>query len=482
MEKPSYSEPPDVTRRTTIMSELRHSKEGSGEIDQVGPPPPIELAQPPGCENTAPADCTEIQPRYRFECELAQGGMGTILKCHDTLLLRDVAVKVLLRRYQHDNALRARFVREARILSQLQHPCIAPVYDMGETIDGRPFFAMKLVEGQSLAEILAERTEDDQSDRGRTLSIIEQVCQALAYAHAHGVVHLDIKPSNIMIGRFGEVQLMDWGLARVVPDTPVADSLGISSTQQAASEDPLKELILARSNEISLSDESVQGTPAYMSPEQALGKPMDVRADVFGIGAVLCEILCGQPPYSGSALGEVYGQAARADLESAWQILKTCNADRGLIQLAKQCLSPNREDRPRDAAQVSEYLAAYVQSALQTAESDLKRFFDLNLDLFCIANTEGYFLRINDNFSRVLGYCRKELIALPFLEFVHEDDKEKTLEAISVLSEGSPLTRFCNRYRRSDGRFLLFEWTAKSFPEEKIIFAVARVIDAQPES
>lgn len=478
MEKPSNSNPLQFTRRTTVISELLQSNARNGEINQVGRPTSNELAHDSSGMKNDSADCTEIQPRYRFKCELAQGGMGAILKCHDTLLLRDVAVKVLLRRYQHDNALRARFVREARILSQLQHPCIAPVYDMGETTDGRPFFAMKLIEGQSLAEVLSERTEDDQSDRGRTLSIIEQVCQALAYAHAHGVVHLDIKPSNIMIGSFGEVQLMDWGLARVVPDTPVADSLGITSSQQAASEDPLKELILARSNEISLSDESVQGTPAYMSPEQALGKPMDVRADVFGIGAVLCEILCGQPPYSGNALGEVYGQAARADLESAWQLLKTCNADRGLIQLAKQCLSPDREDRPRDAARVSEYLAAYVQSALQTAESDLKRFFDLNLDLFCIANTEGYFLRINDNFSRVLGYSRQELIALPFLDFVHEEDKEKTIEAISVLSEGSPVTRFCNRYRCNDGRFLMFEWTAKSFPDEQIIFAVARVIDA----
>ena len=231
---------------------------------------------------------------------------------------------------------------------------------------------------------------------------------------------------------------------------------------------------MSSSQEVALSDESVQGTPAYMSPEQALGKTLDVRADVFGIGAMLCEVLTGRPPYSGDLLCEVYAQAAKASLEEAWDGLDTLSAERPMVRLAKACLSPDREHRPNNAGEVADFLDAYLETALQTAESDLRRFFDLSLDLFCIANTAGYFLRINDNFSRVLGYSPEELVARPFMDFVHPDDKQPTVKAMQALSEGQPVIRFRNRYRTADGSYLLFEWTSKSVPDEQIIFAVAR--------
>lgn len=302
--------------------------------------------------------------------------------------------------------------------------------------------------------------------------MLAQVCHALAYAHQRGVVHLDLKPSNIMLGAFGAVHLMDWGLCRVLAGSEIDSHLGL--TKPKKSTDPLREMILEKSGQTTTSDESVQGTPAYMSPEQAQGKPLDGRADVFGIGAILCEILTGRPPYSGDLLREVYLQAAKGSLEKAWDGLDTSSAERPMVRLAKACLSPNREHRPRNAGEVADFLDAYLETALQTAESDLRRFFDLSLDLFCIANTSGYFLRINDNFSKVLGFSHDEMVAQPFLHFVHPEDKQSTIDAMAALSEGQPVIRFRNRYRTADGSYLLFEWTSKSVPDEHVIYAVAR--------
>jgi serine/threonine protein kinase len=170
------------------------------------PPPPRRGAAavpPPGAAG-----------RLRLLDEIGRGGMGAVHKAHDPALGRDVAVKVLLERYQDEPEVLRRFLDEARVGGQLQHPGVVPVYDLGCFPDGRPFFAMKLVEGRTLAALLAERpTPAD--DLPRFLKVFEQVCQAVGYAHSRGVIHRDLKPSNVMVGAFGEVQVMDWGLAKV---------------------------------------------------------------------------------------------------------------------------------------------------------------------------------------------------------------------------------------------------------------------------
>lgn len=165
---------------------------------------------------------SSLSGRYRVDGEIARGGMGAILKGRDTDLGRDLAIKVLLDEHKHRPEMIQRFVEEAQIGGQLQHPGIAPVYELGQFADQRPFFTMKLVKGQTLAKLLAERS-DSTDDRSRFIGIFEQVCQTLSYAHARGVIHRDLKPSNIMVGAFGEVQVMDWGLAKVLLSGGVAD-------------------------------------------------------------------------------------------------------------------------------------------------------------------------------------------------------------------------------------------------------------------
>ena len=162
----------------------------------------------------------EAGDRYRFDGEIARGGMGAVLRGRDVDLGRDLAVKVLLEKYANRPDVARRFIEEAQIGGQLQHPGVVPIYDIGQFGD-RPFFTMKLVKGQTLAAILGERT-DPSADRPRLLGIALQVSQAMAYAHAKGVIHRDLKPANIMVGAFGEVQVMDWGLAKVLAEGGIA--------------------------------------------------------------------------------------------------------------------------------------------------------------------------------------------------------------------------------------------------------------------
>jgi serine/threonine-protein kinase len=139
--------------------------------------------------------------------------MGAVLRAHDPEIGRDVAVKVVLSEHAGDAQAVARFLGEARLAGRLQHPGVAPVYEMGRLGDGRPFFAMKLIEGRTLAGLLAERPSPAH-DLPRFLRHFEAVCQVVGYAHSRGVLHRDLKPANVMVGAFGEVQLMDWGLAK----------------------------------------------------------------------------------------------------------------------------------------------------------------------------------------------------------------------------------------------------------------------------
>jgi predicted Ser/Thr protein kinase len=179
------------------------------------PPGPIER---PGSPEMPAADPSR---RLQVHGEIARGGMGAVFKGRDTDLGREVAVKVLLEAHQGRTELVQRFVEEAQVAGQLQHPGVVPVYEVGQSPDRRPYFTMKLVKGRTLAALLAER-KDPSQDRPRLLKVFEQVCQAVAYAHARGVIHRDLKPSNVMVGAFGEVQVMDWGLAKVLHAEPGA--------------------------------------------------------------------------------------------------------------------------------------------------------------------------------------------------------------------------------------------------------------------
>ncbi len=318
---------------------------------------------------------THRESRYQLFGEIARGGMGAILKGRDNDLGRDLAIKVLLESHKDKPEVLQRFVEEAQISGQLQHPGIVPVYELGQFADQRPFFSMKLVKGQTLAALLAER-KTPSDERTRFLGIYQQICQTLAYSHSRGVIHRDLKPANIMVGAFGEVQVMDWGLAKVLGVGGVADEKKAIQKQQDVSVIRTVQRGSSGSAPIVGSHTlagSVMGTPAYMAPEQALGEidRLDERADVFGLGAILCEILTGKPPYLGQDGTEVFRRATRGKLDDCHARLEACEADRELVDLAKECLSVEPDQRPRNAGAVAEKISSYlasVESRLRATE------------------------------------------------------------------------------------------------------------------
>jgi serine/threonine protein kinase len=286
-------------------------------------------------------------PRYRFEEFLAAGGMGEVWRGRDLVLGRQVALKVLRQPVLGFGELRARFAEEARHVGQLEHPAIVPVYDLGELPDGRPFFVMKLIHGQTLAELLQAR--EPAEDLSRWIEVFEQVCHAVAFAHERGLIHRDLKPSNVMLGAFGEVQVMDWGIAKALAserrvDPPTRPLPSPSVPDQTAFLAGLWTL-----------PGEAKGTPAFMAPEQARGEidRIGKASDVFGLGGILCVILTGQAPYTHTR------QALAGDVEGVFSRLDACGADADLIRLAKACLAPAPEARPADAAAVAARVKLY---------------------------------------------------------------------------------------------------------------------------
>jgi serine/threonine-protein kinase len=306
----------------------------------------------------------ERRGSYQILGEIARGGMGVVMKGHDTDLGRDVALKVLHKELAKRPEVLQRFVEEAQIGGQLQHPGIVPVYELGLMADERPYFTMKLVKGRTLAALLAER-KSASVDRRRLLDVFESICQTMAYAHSRGVIHRDLKPANVMVGAFGEVQVVDWGLAKVLRQGGTADEKRAKQTNISIIETVRSE---PGSNGSHSLVGSVMGTPAYMSPEQARGEieKLDERSDVFSLGAILCEILTGAPPYLGER-DKTLVEAANARLDDATKRLDGCEADPDLVALCRECLTPAQSARPRSAEIVAQRIHGHLISVEERA-------------------------------------------------------------------------------------------------------------------
>jgi serine/threonine-protein kinase len=314
-------------------------------------------------------DPSDRSARLQLFGEIARGGMGAVFKGRDSDLGRDLAVKILLESHRDKPEMIRRFIEEAQIAGQLQHPGIVPIYELGAFGDHRPYFAMKLVKGHTLAELLAKRKTPGDG-LPRFLSIFESICQTMAYAHARGVIHRDLKPSNVMVGSFGEVQVMDWGLAKVLPRGGAVEDASAGQTKDRGT-------VIATAGNGSDSDlsqaGSIMGTPSYMAPEQARGEgdQVDERADVFALGSIFCELLTGEPAFNGRSSGEIQRKAARGEVSEAYALLDLCGADAELTALAKSCLAPEPEDRAAHAGEVSDRVRAYqagVQERLKQVE------------------------------------------------------------------------------------------------------------------
>jgi eukaryotic-like serine/threonine-protein kinase len=319
--------------------------------DMLGP-----LPEPPGgAADEEPPDLPGYEPVGRIDA----GGMGVVWRVRDLQFGRCLAVKVMKASASASRLLVKRFVGEAQVTAQLAHPVIVPVHAMGRLPDGRPYYTMKLVEGRTLAALL-EGMPAPAERRMEFVQTFGQVCQAVAFAHGQGVIHRDLKPENVMVGAHGEVQLMDWGLAKVLG--------GARPGEEPAS--AVVEPPPPRSTQTRVG--SVLGTVAYMAPEQARGlvAEVDRQSDVFGLGAILCKILTGEPPYTGPHPEAVRLKATEADLGEARERLRGCGADPELVRLAERCLAPAKADRPTNAAEVAAAVAAYVSGVQERLQQE----------------------------------------------------------------------------------------------------------------
>jgi serine/threonine protein kinase len=270
--------------------------------------------------------------RYEIVEPLARGGMGTVYRGHDRKLDRAVAIKVLSPTAVSEEA-SARMQQEARILARLEHPGVVPVYDLGRLTDGRIFYVMRLVHGRRLDKYIAARLLSEK------LRLFVRICDPVAFAHAQGVIHRDLKPDNVMVGPFGEVLVMDWGIAAL------GGEAGLGSSAAAG---------------------AVVGTRAYMPPEQTRGDPVDARADVFALGSLLHFMLTGAAPPGGSIAQPGETNALHG-------------TPRPLQAICAKARALNRDDRYPDvlslAADVERFLSGdSVAARRETALERLARF------------------------------------------------------------------------------------------------------------
>jgi CRP-like cAMP-binding protein len=297
---------------------------------------------PPSASPDDAARDGRVSQRYDNLGEIARGGMGAILSVRDRDLQRKVAMKVLEPCDGKTSATRdALFVEEAQITSQLEHPNICPIHELGRDEHGTPYFTMKLVKGETFSDFLHDGSYQATNPRSlrAALDVLLRVCDALAFAHAKGVIHRDLKPENVMVGDFGQVYLMDFGVARVVP---VHD--GVLTSGGAA-----------------IGQGMIVGTLMYMPPEQAQGGVVDARSDVFGLGAMLYEILTQCPPYFAESLGDLVLMAQGAKWTPPQERVGPDEPlPSALCAICEKALSANPNDRYQSVSALKEALEEFL--------------------------------------------------------------------------------------------------------------------------
>jgi serine/threonine-protein kinase len=310
----------------------RRSAPSSASLDQLFDPD-APLSYEDRLEMLIAAALPHAGPRLSFGSEIARGGMGAVKTAFDEVLQRRMAAKTMHARTYEHLVLVHGFLREAQVTGQLDHPNIVPIHELGRDAQGQLYFTMKLVEGKSLKSLIGGEPATDQD---RLITLLEhflKVCDALAFAHSRGVIHCDIKSANVMVGGYGEVYLMDWGGAQILPPKPGADEQWVRDTLPSLPDSETQGLVF--------------GTPSYMSPEQASGGrlPLDERSDVFSMGALMYEIMTGKPPYVAPTAMEALMLAQQAEVRPPDAIVGPGAFPRELVRIVMKALEPHPDDR-----------------------------------------------------------------------------------------------------------------------------------------
>jgi len=302
--------------------------------------------------------------RFTGATMVARGGMGAILEARDPDLRRTVALKVMLSGPGASEGERQKFLSEARITSQLEHPNIVPVHELGVDAADQQYFCMKLVRGKSLADVLYDLADDGTAAviaaRIGLLNDFLKICDGVAFAHSKGVIHRDLKPANVMTGEFGEVLVMDWGLAKV---------LGQPETQGPSSDSSSRAIDTEQDPALATLDGDLFGTPAYMSPEQASSRwsTVDARSDIHALGGILYTILTLEPPYSGIRTEELIAQARRGEVVPPTRAAPSLQIPYELEAVAMKAMAPEATARYGTVELMQADIVAYLEGRVLSA-------------------------------------------------------------------------------------------------------------------
>jgi serine/threonine-protein kinase len=301
---------------TPLRAELRSLADLDVQASIARLPTPSEQDEPCPLPTTVEEVKKIAGLRYQIIRPHDKGGIGEVFVALDQELNREVALKEIQERHADDAHSRGRFVREAEITGGLEHPGIVPVYGLGQYADGRPFYAMRFIQGETLKDAIDHyhrTSSDNPGERSREFELrtlltrFVAVCNAIAYAHSRGVIHRDLKPSNVMLGKYGETLIVDWGMAKAGMNEP--------PTQSASDGLPEPSLVPSLADSIETQAGAAMGTPAYMSPEQASGR-LDLlgpASDNYGLGATLYTLLTGRLPIEDKDTAEVLRKAQRGE-------------------------------------------------------------------------------------------------------------------------------------------------------------------------
>ena len=398
---------------------------GDAEIQQSLANLPQPNAAAPG---TTIDEVPGAQERYSLSRLHATGGIGRVWLAHDSDLGREVALKELRPEKAENAAHWTRFLREARITGQLEHPGIVPVYELGRRPENQqPYYTMRFVKGRTLTKAAQSYHQKRLAGQAKALDFLTllnafvAVCNTVAYAHSRGVIHRDLKGQNVVLGDFGEVVVLDWGLAKRV-DRPDSDSAA-----------PFPRVDLENPSEVDLTMQGQMiGTPAYMAPEQAAGRLdlIDHRTDVYGLGAILYEILTGQPPFTGLNTAEVLRKVREVEPLPPRQLCR--DAPPALEAVCLRALAKHPADRPTTAADLAMQIQGWQEFERRKAEEALRDsealYHSLVESLPCVVlrkDLEGRFTFANRRFCDDMGRPADQLLGKTDFDIVSRDLAEK---------------------------------------------------------